>query len=124
MAFWLDIAAFALKSLAVVAALGGLVGVRRHSRPLGCAARSRTTPRLTVRSLNERYDAMRDAIERSPSRQEGAQGARQSAQEGGEGRRKGAAERAQSKRVYVLAFKGDLQSQRGQDVWRARSTPS
>jgi len=63
MAFWLDVAAFALKSLLIVAALGGLIGfvalIARRMRGGG----EPDEPRLAVRSLDERYDAMRDAIE-------------------------------------------------------------
>ena len=58
MAFWLDIAAFALKALLIVTALGGLAvliaRLARSSEP--------KDQEIKVRSLNERYDDMRDAL--------------------------------------------------------------
>ena len=62
MPFWLDIAAFALKALivvmAIVAAIGGLaVIVARLTRSPEPKDRE-----IKVRSLNERYDDMRDAM--------------------------------------------------------------
>ena len=72
MPFWLDIADFALKALIIVAALDGPGDPRLPPR------RARAEPKdreIKVRSLNERYDDMRDASERRAPRQEAAQGA-------------------------------------------------
>ena len=99
MAFWLDIADFGLKAFLIVAALGALVAlIARLTRR--DAARKRE---IEVRSLNERYDQMRDEIDAkildrkrrrllAKARKRG--GARAVPQTG--------------KRVYVLGFKGDL----------------
>ncbi len=99
MAFWLDIAAFALKALLIVAALGALAAlIARLTRR--DAGRRRE---IEVHSLNERYDQMRDALDaKIRDRKEGRSLAKA---------RKRAAEGAgalASKRVYVLGFKGDV----------------
>ena len=108
MAFWLDIADFALKAALIVVALGGLVafvalvaGRMRGGEPDG--------PRLTVRSLDERYDAMADAINArlldkkalktlAKARRRLAKAAQKSGT------------RATQKRLFVLDFKGDLRA--------------
>ena len=99
MAFWLDIAAFGLKAFLIVAALGALVAlIARLTRR--DAGRKRE---IEVRSLNERYDQMRDEIDakildrkrrRSLAKARKRDAARAAPQTG--------------KRVYVLGFKGDL----------------
>ncbi len=98
MAFWLDIAAFALKALLIVAALGALAAlIARLTRR--DAGRGRE---IVVRSLNERYDRMRDALDAEIL---GRKERRSLAKA-----RKREAARAASltgKRVYVLGFKGD-----------------
>lgn len=109
MAFWLDIAAFALKSLMIAMALGGLVGfgtfVARRMR-----GEETDEPRLVVRSLDERYDAMRDAInDRLVDKKARKALARARRKEAKAAAKSGAA-RAAGKRVYVLAFKGDLRA--------------
>ena len=58
MAFWLDIAAFLLKALIIVAAFGGLaVLVARLAR-----SGEPKDQEIKVRSLDERYDDMRDTM--------------------------------------------------------------
>lgn len=109
MAFWLDIAAFALKSLMIAVALGGLVGfgafIARRMR-----GEETDEPRLVVRSLDERYDAMRDAInDRLVDKKARKALARARRKEAKAAAKSGAA-RAAGKRVYVLAFKGDLRA--------------
>ena len=99
MVFWLDIAAFALKAFLVVAAFGALAAlIARLTRR--DAGRKRE---IEVRSLNERYDQMRDEIDakildrkrrRSLAKARKRDAARAAPQTG--------------KRVYVLDFKGDL----------------
>jgi serine protease SohB len=109
MAFWLDVAAFALKSLAVVAALGGLAAFvailawrMRGERP--------DEPRLIVRSLNERYEAMRDAIADRLVDKKGRKALAKARKKEAKAAARAAAERAEGKRVYVLTFKGDLRA--------------
>jgi len=59
MAFWLDIAAFLLKALIIVAAFGGLaVLIARLAR-----SNEPKDMEIKVRSLDERYDDMRDAMD-------------------------------------------------------------
>ncbi|MGD0187151.1 MAG: protease SohB [Roseiarcus sp.] len=109
MAFWLDVAAFALKSLLIVAALGGLVAfvalVARRMRGVESDA-----PRLAVRSLDERYDAMRDAINDRLVDKKGRKALAKARAKEAKAAAKAAPERAAAKRVYVLAFKGDLRA--------------
>jgi serine protease SohB len=109
MAFWLDVAAFALKSLAVVAALGGLAAFvailawrMRGERP--------DEPRLIVRSLNERYEAMRDAIADRLVDKKGRKALAKARKKEAKAAARAAAEHAEGKRVYVLTFKGDLRA--------------
>ena len=60
MAFWLDIAAFLVKALIIVAAIGGLaVLIARLARSGDAKDKDKE---IKVRSLNERYDDMRDAM--------------------------------------------------------------
>jgi serine protease SohB len=108
MAFWLDIAAFALKALLIVVALGALaalVALLARAARGGRPDRSR----LTVRSLDARYEAMRDALEAetldakqrralAKTRKREAKAARARAAGG------------PAKCVYVLSFKGDLRA--------------
>ena len=109
MAFWLDVAAFALKSLLIVAALGGLVAfvalVARRMRGVESDA-----PRLAVRSLDERYDAMRDAINDRLVDKKGRKALAKARGKEAKAAAKAAPERAAAMRVYVLAFKGDLRA--------------
>jgi serine protease SohB len=105
MAFWLDIAAFVLKALITVAAIGGLAAL------IARLARSNEPKdqEIKVRSLDERYDDMRDAMngelldrkERkalAKSRKKEAKAAKtRRAQEPG-------------KRIFVLTFKGDMRA--------------
>ena len=58
MAFWLDIAAFLLKALIIVAAFGGLaVLIARLAR-----SNEPKDQEIKVRSLDERYDEITDAM--------------------------------------------------------------
>ena len=108
MAFWLDIADFALKAALIVVALGALVafvalvaGRMRGGEPDG--------PRLSVRSLDERYDALADAVNARLLDKKAlkalAKGRRQRAKAA---EKSGA--RVGQKRVFVLDFKGDLRA--------------
>jgi serine protease SohB len=104
MGFWLDIAAFALKALLIVAALGALVAVAalaaRGARRDGGGRED-----IEVRSLNERYERMRDELEAEilDKKQRRARAKAHRKREKAE-----AKAGAEKKRVYVLAFKGDV----------------
>jgi serine protease SohB len=99
MAFWLDIAAFALKALLVVAAFGALAALmaRLTRRDAGMGRE------IEVRSLNERYDRMRDALDAEILDRKARRALARV-------RKREAARRTDPdrKRVYVLGFKGDL----------------
>jgi serine protease SohB len=102
MAFWLDIAAFAVKALLIVAAAGGLVALlvrltRRHEP---------TNGEIRVRSLDQRYEAMRDALNAAILEKK----ARKALGRTQRREAKGAAARAEGKRIYVLSFKGDIRA--------------
>ncbi len=102
MAFWLDIAAFALKALLIVAALGGLaILVARLARSGEPKDRE-----IKVRSLNERYDDMRDAMNAElldKKQRKAFAKARKKEMKARRGEPPG-------KRVYVMAFKGDMRA--------------
>jgi serine protease SohB len=104
MAFWLDIAAFAVKALLIVAALGALAAlIARLSR----GDLKRVRREIEVRSLNERYDRMRDALEAEIfDKKEGrslAKDRKRDAKAAAKARKANPA----GKRVYVIGFKGD-----------------
>jgi serine protease SohB len=106
MAFWLDIAAFALKALLIVAALGGLAfliaRLARSSEP--------KDEEIRVRSLNERYDDMRDAMNAElldkKQRKALVKARKKEAKAAAKARRN----QEPGKRIYVLAFKGDMRA--------------
>jgi serine protease SohB len=103
MAFWLDIAAFAVKAFLIVAAVGGLAALllrlTRGESPQGAEIR--------VRSLDERYDSMRDALNEEildkKARKAFAKARKKDAKEA-------AKAGASGKRLYVLSFKGDVRA--------------
>ncbi|HEY1944172.1 MAG TPA: protease SohB [Roseiarcus sp.] len=103
MAFWLDIAAFALKAFLIVAAVGALAALllrlTRGDRPRPAD--------IKVRALDERYDAMRDAVNAQildkKARKAFAAARKKEFKEA-------AKARAAGKRVFVLAFKGDVRA--------------
>ncbi len=104
MAFWLDIAAFALKAFLIVAAAGALIAlVVRLTRGGG----EPHAADIKVRSLDERYDAMRDAMHAQildkKARKAFAAACKKEAKEA-------AKTRASGKRIFVLAFKGDVRA--------------
>ncbi len=100
MAFWLDITAFALKALLIVAALGALVAlIARLTRR--DAGRGRE---IEVHSLNERYDQMRDELDAEILDKK----ERRSLAKARKREAKARAAAPTGKRVYVLGFKGDL----------------
>ena len=106
MPFWLDVADFALKALivvlAIVAAIGGLaVIIERLTRSPEPKDRE-----IRVRSLNERYDDMRDAMNAAlldKKERKALLKARKKALKALRGEPPG-------KRIYVMAFKGDMRA--------------
>jgi len=106
MAFWLDIAAFALKALIIVAAVGGLAILIARLARSGEAK----DPEIKVRSLNERYDEMRDAMNAElldkKERKALAKARKREAKAEAKARR----DQEPGKRIYVLAFKGDMRA--------------
>src|SRR5271154_3883680 len=106
MAFWLDIAAFLVKALIIVAAIGGLAVL------IARLARSGETKdqEIRVRSLNERYDNMRDAMNGAlfdkKERKALARTRKKEAKAAAQTRRG----QEPSKRIYVIAFKGDMRA--------------
>jgi len=108
MAFWLDIADFALKAGLIVVALGALVafvaliaGRMRGGETDG--------PQLTVRSLDARYDAMTDAINARLLDKKALKALAKARRREAKAAAKSGA-RAAQKRIFVLDFKGDLRA--------------
>ena len=106
MAFWLDIAAFLLKALIIVAAFGGFaVLIARFAR-----SGEPKDQEIKVRSLNERYDDMRDIIDSElldkKEHKALAKSRKKEAKASAKTRRSG----EPGKRIYVLTFKGDLRA--------------
>jgi serine protease SohB len=106
MAFWLDIAAFALKALLIVAAVGGLAVLIARLARSGEAK----DKEIKVRSLDERYDDMRDALNGAlldrRERKALAKAEKKEAKAAAKARRG----QEPGKRIYVLAFKGDMRA--------------
>ncbi len=102
MAFWLDIAAFALKALLIVTALGGLAvliaRLARSSEP--------KDQEIKVRSLNERYDDMREALNAELLDKKARKALVKARKKQTKARRGDDA----GKRIYVLGFKGDMRA--------------
>jgi serine protease SohB len=108
MAFWLDIADFALKAALIVAALGALAAFVAliAGRMRGGEAEE---PRLTVRSLDERYDAMADAVNARLLDKKALKALAKARRQRAKAAEKSGA-RVGQKRVFVLDFKGDLRA--------------
>jgi serine protease SohB len=106
MAFWLDIAAFLLKALIIVAALGGIAAlIARLARP-GEAKEQE----IKVRSLDERYDDMRDAMDAALLDKKGRKALAKSRKREAKAAAKARQAGEPGKRIFVLAFKGDLRA--------------
>ena len=107
MAFWLDIAAFLVKALIIVAAVGGLAMLIARLARSG-EARDKDKE-IKVRSLNERYDDMRDAMDGAlldKKERKALARTRKKETKAAKARRGG----GPGKRIYVLAFKGDMRA--------------
>jgi serine protease SohB len=106
MPFWLDIAAFLIKAIIIVAAIGGLaVLVARLAR-----SGERKEQEIKVRSLDERYDDMRDAMNAVLLDKKERKALAKTRKK--EMKAEARARRGQTpgKRIYVLAFKGDMRA--------------
>jgi serine protease SohB len=106
MAFWLDIAAFLVKALIIIAAIGGLaILIARLARSGEAKDRE-----IKVRSLDERYDDMRDAMDGvlldKKERKALAKSKKKEVKAAAKARRG----QEPGKRIYVLAFKGDMRA--------------
>ena len=103
MSFWLDIAAFLVKALIIVAAVGGLAIL------IARLARSPDGPKdreIRIKSINDRYDAMRDAIDAQILEKKERKALLKARKKEAKAQRG----RAAAKRIYVLTFKGDLRA--------------
>jgi serine protease SohB len=102
MAFWLDIAAFVIKALIIVAAIGGLAALvarlARSSEP--------KDEEIKVRSLNDRYDDMRHTLNMGLLDKKARKALAKARKKQAKARRSDES----GKRIYVLAFKGDLRA--------------
>jgi len=106
MAFWLDIAAFVLKAVIIVAAFGGLaVLIARLAR-----SGEPKDQEIKVRSLDERYDDMRDAMNAELLDRKERKALTKSRKKELKANAKTRRSEAPGKRIYVLDFKGDLRA--------------
>jgi serine protease SohB len=106
MAFWLDIAAFVLKAVIIVAAFGGLaVLIARLAR-----SGEPKDQEIKVRSLDERYDDMRDAMNAELLDRKERKALAKSRKKELKANAKTRRSEAPGKRIYVLDFKGDLRA--------------
>ena len=104
MPFWLDIAAFLVKAIIIVAAIGGLaLLIARLARS---GEEKDDESKIKVHSLNERYDRMRDDLS-APLLDRKARRALRKARKK---ERKTAKSDEGARRVYVLGFKGDMRA--------------
>lgn len=102
MPFWLDIANFALRALIIVAAIGALAFlIARLLRSAEPKDRE-----IRVRSLNERYDNLRAALNAALLDKKAAKALIKARKKERKARRGDES----AKRLFVLAFKGDLRA--------------
>ena len=106
MAFWLDIAAFVLKAVIIVAAIGGLAvliaRLARSSEP--------KDQEIKVRSLDERYDDMRDAMDGELLDRKERKALAKSRKKEAKAAAKTRRAQEPGKRIFVLTFKGDMRA--------------
>src|ERR1700729_2670268 len=106
MAFWLDIAGFLLKAVIIVAAFGGLAvliaRLARSSEP--------KDQEIKVRSLDERYDDMRNAMNDELLDRKERKALDKSRKKEVKAAAKAGRGQEPGKRVYVLSFKGDMRA--------------
>lgn len=106
MPFWLDIAAFLIKALIIVAAIGGLAlliaRLARSAEP--------KDQEIKVRSLDERYDDMRDAMDATLLDKRERKALVKAHKKEAKATAKARRGEEPGKRIYVLAFKGDMRA--------------
>ena len=103
MPFWLDIAAFLIKALIIVAAVGGLAILVARLARSGDRDKDRE---IRIKSINDRYDDMRDALNAELLGKKERKALVKARRKEAKARR---AEPA-GKRIFVLGFKGDLRA--------------
>src|SRR5271157_5080270 len=106
MAFWLDIAAFALKALLIVAAVGGLAVLIARLARFGEAK----DKEIKVRSLNERYDDMRETMNAALFDKKERKALARTRKKETKAAAKARRGQEPGKRIYVLTFKGDMRA--------------
>ena len=106
MPFWLDISAFLVKALIIVAAVGGLAlliaRLARSAEP--------KDQEIKVRSLDERYDDMRDAMDATLLDKRERKALAKAHKKEAKATAKAHRGQEPGKRIYVLAFKGDMRA--------------
>ncbi len=106
MPFWLDIAAFLVKALIIVAAIGGLAiliaRLARSSEP--------KDQEIKVRSLDERYDDMREAMNGTLLDKKERKALLKTHKKEAKASAKARRGEEPGKRIYVLGFKGDMRA--------------
>jgi serine protease SohB len=106
MAFWLDIAAFVLKAVIIVTAIGGLaVLIARLAR-----SNEPKDQEIKVRSLDERYDDMRDAMNGELLDRKERKALAKSRKKEAKAAAKTRRAQEPGKRIFVLTFKGDMRA--------------
>ena len=106
MAFWLDIAAFLVKAVIIVAALGALALLIARLARSGEAK----DKEIKVKSLNERYDDMRDAVDGALLDKKERKALVKSKKKEAKAAAKSRRGQEPGKRIYVLGFKGDMRA--------------
>ena len=106
MPFWLDIAAFLVKAIIIVAAIGGLAiliaRLARSSEP--------KDQEIKVRALDERYDDMREAMNGALLEKKERKALVKARKKETKAAAKARRGEAPGKRIFVLAFKGDMRA--------------
>jgi serine protease SohB len=106
MAFWLDIAAFVIKALIIVAAIAALAILIARLARSGEAKEKE----IKVKSLNERYDDMRDAMDGALLDKKERKALARTRKKEAKAEAKARRGQEPAKRIYVLSFKGDLRA--------------
>jgi serine protease SohB len=106
MAFWMDIAAFLIKALIIVAAVGGLAVLIARLARSGEAK----DKEIKVKPLNERYDDMRAAMDGALLDKKERKALARSRKKEAKAQAKARRGQEPGKRIYVLSFKGDLRA--------------
>src|ERR1700730_9818453 len=106
MAFWLDIAAFLLKAVIIVAAFGGLAALIARL----ALSSDPKDQEIKVRSLEERYDDMRDAMNGELLDRKERKALAKALKKEAKATAKTSRGQEPRKRIYVLTFKGDMRA--------------